>query len=152
MCMVRPLTPATKRARTPRGRTASPSGSTAGPLGRAPVPEQLARKHAYRGHRVAAVAAQNRAVDDDGVDAGGFRDEAVRPAGEIPDATQGTRTDRRRIEHDDIGGLALGKPAAIGDAEDLGGPRGQHADRFFERERLLLAHPSREEIGPLTGI
>src|SRR6185437_16860396 len=100
-----------------------------GPSSGAPVAQQSPWQWPVRLEGVAALAPQYGAVDDDGVYAAGVGDQAIGAAGKIMDAAQRAGGDAGRIEHHDIGGPAYGEAAAIGDAEHVGGTRGQHAHR-----------------------
>src|ERR1700736_4648848 len=110
------LSPAAKYVAT-RGSIPSPRNvalSRPAPSAGAPVAQQFARQRAPGIERVAARAAQHAAVDDDGVDAAGIRDQPVGAAGEIMDAAQRAGADGGGIEHHDIGRPALGEAAAGG--------------------------------------
>ena len=74
------------------------------------------------------------------------------PAGWSCTRRSGLAPDARGIEDDDVGRQPDGEAPAVGEAEHLGGPRGQHVHRLLELERALLAHPVAEQVGREAGV
>ena len=85
------------------------------------------------GDGILAVAADQLAVDDHGVDAAGLRHQPVGAGGQVVDALQRAGSHGLGIEHHDVGGPALGQHAAVGDAEHLGRPLGQVVHGLLDR-------------------
>ena len=89
-----------------------------------------------------------RAVDDDVLDAG-------REAARL--VVRRVAPDRRRIEHDEVGQVAVADRAALAQPEPRGGRAGHLADRLLEAEQRLVAHELAEDarvaaVGPRAGL
>src|SRR5579863_4188881 len=92
------------------------------------VAQQFSRQRAAAIDLVDTVAADNRTVDDHGVDSGGVRDQPIGTGGEIVDALERSRGDGCGIEDHRVAAEARSEPAAIADAEDFRRSRREHPD------------------------
>src|SRR5204862_4338654 len=101
------------------------------------------------GKRVGQLAAliEHRAVDDDIIDADRLALYFDAAAGQRRRRLARLLRDRVGVEDRDVGDLAGGDKAAVGDVVHQRSLAGQPIDRLFERHRLLLAHPVTEQVG-----
>src|SRR5690349_21736743 len=114
--------PAMTAARAPRRATGDASGA-----------QHLPRPGA--GHD--AILVRHMAVDDGAVDAVRWHDEALAAARQVGAAHRPlVGADAVGIEDDDVGGEPRLEPAAIADAEEIGGLRSEAHDRVLERHPL----------------
>ena len=115
-------------------------------LAGAPAAENLARQRSVCVDDVRVVVADQLAVDDHGVDAGGVGDQSVRLPRQVVDAAQRAGGNGAGIEDDDVRRQTDGETAAIGDPEHLGGARRQHANGIFQAEGAGVADPVPEQV------
>ena len=114
--------------------------------------QQAAGQLVVGGDGVLAVAADELAVDDHGVDAVRLGHQAVGAGRQVVDALQRAGADGLGIEHHDVGRPALGQHAAVGDAEHLGRPLREVVHGLLDGEGLALAHPVAEQVGRVAGV
>ncbi len=72
--------------------------------------------------------------------------EAFAVGGEVAHPPDGPGSDRRGIEHGEVGPPAFAHVAAVDEPEHVGGLAGELAHRAFDRHHLTVAHPPAEEV------
>src|SRR5215813_14318237 len=99
------------------------------------------------------VLPRHHPVDHRVLDAARRHDHALAPAGKIEAALAAVgRADAARVEDGHVGGEAGNQAAAIRDAEDLRGIRGESAHSLLQSQGLALPHPGAEEIGRVARV
>src|SRR5262245_2834164 len=92
------------------------------------------------------------AADEDVGDAVSAHDPALRPGREVVHALRRPRADSRGIEARDVRRGAGDEAAAIGNAVDVRGHRGQPVNGLLERQEAALAHPVAEQVRRVAGV
>src|SRR5262249_21354358 len=94
---------------------------------------------------------QDLAVDDHLVDAGRQGYVAHAALREVLDLVLGDETELRRVEEEEVGGIAGAQEAAVAQAHEGRREEGEAVDALLQAHELLLADPVADEVGAELG-